>query len=229
MATHGIAIFGYYSFAVEVAAYLRSGEHRVIIIDDNPDNLEKARRAGYDTAAVDFRDDSELEKLGLGQGIDTVFSLFPDDAENVFLTISARALAPGVRIFTIAHGRGSVPNLRAAGADKVIETHDIVGYRIWDIMTRPVVTAILDRTLFGQHNLNIAEVPAGASLAGRRVGELDLEARYELILLGMVDQDHREHFVYGPGTRDRSVQAGDILLVIGPADAITALKGDLAD
>jgi voltage-gated potassium channel len=227
VAGRGIAIFGYYSSAVEVAAYLRSADHRVVIIDDNPDNLDKARRAGYETAALDFRDDSELEKLGLGRDIDTVFSLFPDDAENVFLTISARALAPTVRIFTIAHGRGSVPNLRAAGADKVIETHEVVGYRIWDIMTRPVVTAILDRTLFGQHNLNLAEVPAGSGLAGCRVGMLDLESHYDLILLGVVDQEHQEHFVHGPNTQERVLTAEDILLVIGPADAIASLQEDL--
>jgi voltage-gated potassium channel len=231
VAARGIAIFGYYSSAVEVAAYLRSSEYRIVIIDDNTDNLEKARRSGYETAALDFRDDSELEKLGLGEDIDTIFSLFPDDAENVFLTISARALAPSIRIFTIAHGRGAVPNLRAAGADKVIETQEIIGYRIWDIMTRPVVTAILDRTLFGQDNLNIAEVtvPAGCGIERRRVGDLDLEARYDLILLGMVDQAHREHFVYGPGTQDVELSAGDILLVIGPADAIAGFKRDLGD
>jgi voltage-gated potassium channel len=226
----GIAIFGYYASAVEVAAYLSSGEHRIVIIDDNQENLDKARRAGYQTAALDFRDDAELEKLGLGREIDTVFSLFPDDAENVFLTISARALAPDIRIFTIAHGGGAVPNLRAAGADKVIETHEIIGYRIWDIMTRPVVTAILDRTLFGQDNLNVAEVPvpAGCTLEGRQVRGLDLEARYDLILLGVVDSHHTEHFVHEPDAHAITLQAEDILLVIGPADAIAALKRDLA-
>ena len=112
----GSALFGYYRSAVEVASYLRTGDYRVVIIDNNPGNLDKARNAGYETAELDFRDDSELAKLGLGETIDTIFCLFPDDAENVFLTLSARALAPGIRIFSIAHGRSSVPNLRAAGA-----------------------------------------------------------------------------------------------------------------
>jgi len=155
----GIALFGYYRSAVEVASYLRTGDYRLVIIDDNPENLEKARSAGYETARLDFRNDSELAKLGLGESIDTIFCLFPDDAENVFLTLAARALAPGIRIFSIAHGRSSVPNLRAAGANKVIETEEISGLRIWDIITRPIVTAILDHTLFGQANLNVTELP----------------------------------------------------------------------
>ena len=87
-------------------------------------------------------------------------------------------------------GHGPSPPLRAAGADKVVETQEISGLRIWDIITRPVVTAILDKTLFGQANLNVAEVPVpeGSSLVGKPVPELNLEQHYNLILLGVVDR-----------------------------------------
>ena len=225
----GIALFGYYRSAVEVASYLRTGDYRVVIIDNNPGNLDKARNAGYETAELDFRDDSELAKLGLGETIDTIFCLFPDDAENVFLTLSARALAPGIRIFSIAHGRSSVPNLRAAGANKVIETEEISGLRIWDIITRPIVTAILDHTLFGQANLNVMElpIPAGSPFIGRLVSELELESQYNLILLGTVDHKLEEHFVYSQQVQDARLQAGDILVVIGPVDAGASLIKDL--
>lgn len=230
MASRGIALFGYYRSAVEVASYLHTLDYRLVIIDNDPDNLEKAQASGYETAEIDFRDDTELAKLGLGESIDTIFCLFPDDAENVFLTLSARALAPDIRIFSIAHSRSAVPNLRAAGADKVVETQEISGLRIWDIITRPVVTAILDRTLFGQANLNVAEipVPAGSRLAGVQIPKLDLESRYGLILLGVVDQQMQEHFVYSQAAQDMCLHANDILVVIGSADAIGVLKGDMA-
>ena len=227
--TSGIALFGYYRSAVEVASYLRTGDYRVVIIDDKPGNLEKAKKAGYETAELDFRNDSELAKLGLGETIDTIFCLFPDDAENVFLTLSARALAPDIRIFSIAHGRSAVPNLRAAGANKVIETEEISGLRIWDIITRPIVTAILDHTLFGQANLNVTElqIPSGSPFIGRLVSVLELETRYNLILLGMVDRKMEEYFVYSQRLKNTRLQAGDILVVIGPMDASASLKRDL--
>lgn len=229
MQTRGIAIFGYYRSAVEVAAYLRAHNHRIVIIDDNRDNLDKAARAGFETEEMDYRDDAELEKLGLGSRIDTVFSLFPDDAENVFLTISARALAPDLRIFAVAHDNRTTPNLRAAGADKVIETEAITGHRIWDIMKRPVVTAILDRTLFGQADLNIAEIPVpqGSFLDGVRVGDTDLQSRYDLVLTGLVDRDGGEHFIHGKSVPEMLLEPEAILLVIGPSAAIERLKEDL--
>jgi len=231
MATRGIAIFGYYRSAVEVASYLRTGNYDLVIIDDNPKNLEKARSAGYRTAELDFRDDSELEKLGLGETIDTIFCLFPDDAENVFLTISARSLAPTIKVFSIAHGRGAVHNLRAAGADNVIETQEISGLRIWDIINRPIVTGILDRTLFGQANLNVAEIPLpkDSPLLGKPVAEIGIEKCYDLILLGVVGQDKSEHFIYSQTAQETITRAGDILVVIGPTDAINALQEHLTE
>ena len=212
-----------------MASYLRTGAYRVVIIDDHPGNLEKARKAGYETAELDFRNDAELAKLGLGETINTIFCLFPDDAENVFLTLSARSLAPDIRIFSIAHGRSAVPNLRAAGANKVIETEEISGLRIWDIITRPIVTAILDHTLFGQANLNVTElqIPSGSPFIGRQVSELGLETQYNLILLGMVDCKLEEHFVYSQRVKNTLLQAGDFLVVIGTVDASANLKQDL--
>jgi voltage-gated potassium channel len=226
----GIALFGYDRAAVEVASYLRGGAYRILIIDDDPDNLKRATAQGFETAVTDFRDDAELAKLGLGREIDTIFCLFPDDAQNVFLTLSARALAPRLNIISIAHGRGAVPNLHAAGADKVIETREISGLRIWDIITRPVVTGILDNTLFGQANLNIAEIPVPASsfLIGRPVAGTGIEQGYDLILLGLVDADGNEHFLYGPSAEDLQLKSGDILLVIGATTAIEKLRAEVA-
>ncbi|MCB1761705.1 MAG: TrkA family potassium uptake protein [Gammaproteobacteria bacterium] len=227
--TPGIALFGYYRSAVEVASYLRSGDYRVVIIDNMPENLRKAQEAGYETAELDFRNDAELAKLGLGETINTIFCLFPDDAENVFLTLSARALAPAIRIFSIAHGRSAVPNLHAAGANKVIETEELSGLRIWDIITRPIVTSILDHTLFGRANLNVTEirVPPGSPLIGKLVSELELESNYNLILVGMVDQALEEHFVYSIAVQKTQLRAGDILVVIGTSDASANLRRDL--
>jgi voltage-gated potassium channel len=111
----------------------------------------------------------------------------------------------------------------------VIETSEISALRIWDIISRPVVTAILDRTLFGTANLNVAEIPLPEDcfLIDRLVTATGVDQAYDLILLGVVDQELAEHFVFSPTAQDMRLQAGDMLLVIGPADAIETLRLDL--
>ena len=75
---------------MEVARHLRSRDYSITIIDDDEDDLAKARYAGFETARLDYCDDAELKKLDLGRDIEIVVSLFPDDSENVFLVISVR-------------------------------------------------------------------------------------------------------------------------------------------
>jgi voltage-gated potassium channel len=230
MAKTNIAIFGYHRTAVEVARYLRSRDYVITIIDDDEANLSKARYAGFETARLDYHDDAELKKLGLGREIEIAFSLFPDDAENVFLVISVRAMAPKVRIFTIAHGPQAVSRLTAAGANKVVDTHEITGHRIVDILDRPVITEILDKTLFGQADLGMAEVQvtAGSMLTGRRVRDVQLGSDYNLILVGIVDRAMGENLIYSTEGHNHRLSEGDVLVVIGPNKEIDRIRQDLA-
>lgn len=224
-----IAIFGYYSSAVEVASYLRSRDYLITIIDNQEENLAKARYMGFETARLDYQDDAELKKLRLGEDIGTLFSLFPDDAENVYLTITARALAPKVKIFTIGHGPLAIPKLIAAGADKVIDTFEITGRRIWNILERPIITEILDHTLFGQANLSMAEIPlqADSLLLGKMLGDIHFGDDYNLILVGVVDRDSSEAFIYSAAGKMHHLKEGDTLVIIGPNSQINSFRNDL--
>ncbi len=224
-----IALFGYHRTAVEVASYLRSRDYRIIIIDDNDANLAKARYAGFETAKLDFQNDAELKKLNLKSEIDVVFCLFPEDAENVFLIISIKNLAPRMRIFTIAHSREAIPKLIAAGASKVVDTHEITGQRISDVLNRPMVTEILDHTLFGQADLGMAEIPIeeGSPLLGERITHLALSQRYNLIVMGVVSPVLGSRFLYSMEVMERRLHAGDVLVVIGPHSEISRLRQDI--
>ena len=223
-----IALFGFHRFTLEVAGYLAPQDYHVTIIDDDEGHLIKAREQGYQTAKLDYRDDHELEDLGLPDNQDAIFSLFPDDAENVFLTISVRALAPRATIITIAHQTDAVATLHAAGADKVIDVHDITGRRIWSLLKHPNVTDLLENTLFGQTPLNLAGIPVieGSMLADTRLCDLRLARDYNLIVTGVVDQDMGQKFIVSTEGGRHRLASGDTLLVIGPADAIERLRAD---
>ena len=225
-----IALFGFHRSAVDVAAYLRKREHQLLIIDDDEGHLTRAREQGYEVAKLDYHDDKELEKLGLGRSLNTVFCLFPDDAENVFLTISIRALARRVRIITIAHDPDTAPTLRAAGADKVIDVHEIAGRRIWNLIRHPFLTDLLENTLFGHTPLNLAEIPvqAGSVFDGVLLRDLTLASDYNVIVTGVSDQGMAQQFIVTTEGYRRRLMAGDTLLVIGPAEAIERLRADVA-
>ena len=225
-----IALFGHHGAALEVANYLHTRGFQLIIIDNDEEHLLRARELGYETAQLDYHLDDELNTLRLDDGNTTVFSLFSEDAENVFLIISIRALAPRARVLTIAQDQDAISRLYAAGADRVIDIHEISGRRIWDMLDHPLLNELLETTLFGEAVLNLAEVPVeqGGWLEQRLASDLNLDQEYDLLLIGIVDVGSGEQRVVTTQEFEHRLQAGDTLLVIGHDSDISRFRERMA-
>lgn len=226
---HRIAIFGYEKLAVEVADSLNSIMNDVIVLDSNEENIRQAEKLDFKTAVVDYSLDQELKDAGIGSDIDTVFCLLPDDAENVFLVISVRSIDPEVRIVSIADSPDSIPKFLAAGADKVIDPYEISGLKIWRMLRKPIISQVMEKTLMSELDLNLAQVPITRKsfLDGHVLGDLRLRDYYDLVLLGMVDRNLSEEFIFRTRGLSHCLKAGDTLVVIGPHAEIERFKKDL--
>jgi voltage-gated potassium channel len=225
-----VLVFGCGPLGLEVAEQLKARSTDLLLVDDDADRVAQAEGLGFAARRLSYTDDRELESLGIGSDVDVVFSLFMQDSENVFLTISVRALAAGTRIVAVTQSRESARKLLAAGASKVIDPYEISSRKIHELIRRPLVAETLERTVFGRHDLDMAEVrvPGGSYLDGRRMQEVDLAEDYDLVLLGVVDRDVSDELVFATSALDRRLDADDVLVVIGPADEIDAFKADLA-
>jgi voltage-gated potassium channel len=148
-----------------------------------------------------------------------VFCLLLEDSENVFLAISARALDPRLRIVAVCQAPEAAPKLLAAGADKVVDPYEISGARVHELLERPLVVELMEQTVFGLQDLNIAEVtiPAGTWLHGVRLSELRRHMRQNVILLGVVDLERGKNLIFSTRGIDHNLDYGDVLVVIGPA------------
>jgi voltage-gated potassium channel len=221
-----VLIFGCGPLGLEVAAQLRARDIDALMIDDEAEGLERAAARGFQVRALNYTDDDELKSVGLGEDAGVVFSLFMEDSRNVFLIISARALDPNVRIVTITQSGASADKLLAAGASKVIDPYEISARKIHDLIRRPLLEETLEATVFGQQDLDLAEIriPEGSSLNGTPLSELDLAGDYNLVLLGVVDRDVSEAFIFATAGLEHRLDAGDVLVVIGPEAEVRRLK-----
>lgn len=130
MSSTRIALFGDDRAVITVATVLADHGQSVLLVGSHPEHLAKAEAMGFATASIDYRDDAALRQLGLGDRIGTLFGLYSSDAENVFLSISTRAIAPELRIICMIHHVDSAPKLIAAGANKIIDPYEISGRKI---------------------------------------------------------------------------------------------------
>ncbi len=225
-----IVVFGYNRLSVEAINRLDGESHNIIIADREKPRIDLAEDKGFSTAVIDFRNDEDLKNIGLGKTIDTIFCFLSEDSENVFLTISARAIDPELNIIAIIEDPDAAEKLMAAGANKVIDPYQICGRKIHDLIKKPDITNIIDQTVFGRHDLHVAEVviPEDSPLENTYSSQLKLNEKHNLVLIGIVDREIGEHLHFAIGEQDHLLNAGDILVILGPSREIRAFKKEVA-
>ncbi len=223
-------VFGCNPVGREVANQLAARGVRVTLCDEVPP--EQVRPGSHwDYRRIDITADDELRDAGIGTGADYLFSLFNEEANNVFLVLSARALAPDMQIIGLSLSADSENKLLAAGASNVLDPYAISGRKIFRVIRRPDASQLLDHVIFGDANLKLAElhVPVATPLEGRKLSELEIEERFNLMLLGIVDRGRGNQFFFATAGIDHAIDSNDVLVVIGSSEAIEALRDFLAE
>ncbi|MDD5274902.1 MAG: NAD-binding protein [Methylovulum sp.] len=224
-----IAIFGYSRMAVETIHRLSESEYQLMFIGGDAAEVGLVAGLGVDSRLVDFRNDDDLRAIGIGIDIDILFCFFPKDSDNVFLTISARALSDSLTIIATVDDPESAEKLLAAGANKIIDPYEICGRKTYAMLTRPDITSIMDETVFGRHDLNIAqiEILAGSRLENTSFSELKSIRKHNVILVGVVDRELGDELHLAVGEKEHKLDAGDVLVVMGSSKDILAFKEDV--
>ena len=224
-----VLLFGCNSLVNEVSGQLANREWDITIVSQDEDCVKSLDTKNIAFKDVDYTDDEQLKSLGIGNDVDIVFSFFEEDAKNVYLIISAKDIDPDVLIITLSQAPDSSDKLRAAGADKVIDPYEISGRKIFNMIKKPLISETIEHVVFGQSSINLAEIEikADSFLDGLRLGEAQLSQNYNLILLGVVDRELGNEFIFRLSDIDHKLDPSDLLVVIGAADEIERLKTDI--
>lgn len=113
----------------QVARDLHAGGADVVVIDQNPDHAEPARRAGVVYLQGQASDDEVLLQAGIERAT-AVIACVDSDADNIFIALTARELSSGVRVIARAAAKDSERKLLHAGADEVISPYTMAGTEI---------------------------------------------------------------------------------------------------
>ena len=224
-----IAVFGYSIMSLEVMSRLNEDQYSLVFIGKDESEAALVAEQGFETKIIDFRNDEALKSIGIGADVDILFCFYPRDSDNVFLTISARAIDKELTIVAIVDDPESAEKLLAAGANKIIDPYEICGRKTHDMLTKPDITNILDDTVFGRHDLHIAqiEIPKGSCLENTKTSELKLDEKHNLILIGVVDRESGEALHFAIGEKEHILNAGDVLVVLGPSREIRSFKEEV--
>src|SRR5215218_9848906 len=88
-----------------------------VVVDNNPQRVENCLVEGYLAMLGEASDDAVLEKAGIQRAKGLVAAV-SSDAENVFVTLSARKMNPSLQIVARASSDESAAKLEIAGANR---------------------------------------------------------------------------------------------------------------
>jgi voltage-gated potassium channel len=203
-----------------VAGYLAGQGAAVVVIDLDPARVAEVT---YPALTGDVTDDEMLRKAGIMRARALVTAI-NTDAENVYVTLSARALRPDLIIVARARTEASEPKLLRAGATRVVNPQRIGGQRIAAAALQPNVVEFLDVVMHdGSLEFRLEEVPVrgGSRLAGRTLQEANAGEATGALVLALRGCDGT--FLTNPPMQT-PVEAGYVLIAIGTQQQLSALQ-----
>lgn len=171
----------------------------------------------------DATKDETLRLAGIERANGLIVTL-GDDKDNAFIVLSGRSLNPKLRIVARLADQENAEKLRRVGADEIISPHAIGGLRMASLMIRPAVVTFLDEMMrIPGQTLRFEEVDVdnNSSLIGQTLVEIDIGRRIGLLVVAIKSGDGQYHF--NP-TAKTALKSGDVLIVIGTPEQLTALQ-----
>lgn len=224
-----IIVCGVGSTGVHIVEELLAVNQPFVVIDQDEERiraLEADLRIELLHVVGDATDDHTLEAAGIDTARGVIAALH-DDKDNLFVTISAKALNRSLRIVAKAVEAQTEKKLVRAGADSVVSPTSIGGMRLVSEMIRPRTVEFLDRMLRDKaQNLRVdeAEITEESPLVDKTLAQTSIRNTGALVIA--VRLPHGE-YIYNPPS-DLRLQAGAHLIVIAPAGSIQSLRDGIS-
>jgi voltage-gated potassium channel len=146
------------------------------------------------------------------------------DADNLFITMSARLLNDKLFIVARAEGEQAETKLIRAGANRVVAPYAIGGSKVAQAVLRPAVVDFIELATKTEHlDLQLEEtlIRAGSRLAGRTLR--DSRLRQDLGVIVVAIKKAGGHLLSNP-PGDAVMEAGDTLIALGPRQDLDKLE-----
>jgi voltage-gated potassium channel len=206
-------ICGFGRVGRQVARDLRAARADHVVIDDNPENRETAREMEVLYIESEAADDDVLRGAGIERA-KGVIACVDSDAENIFITLTARELRSDILIIARASAEDSEKKLLHAGADRVISPYKTSGSEMARVALHPQVGGAV---AVADYRVEEIDVLPGCEGAGKTIEEV--RGRSVIVALrrqgGALEAQPSPHAVIG---------SGDALVALGSPDALERLE-----
>jgi voltage-gated potassium channel len=219
-----IILCGYGRNGQQAAQELLAHRQVFVVIESNHDVIMHNLNNDLHFVEGDATDDGVLEKANIMSAVALITTL-PNDADNTYVTLTARALNPKLRIISRASNESSEKKLKVAGADSVIMPERVGGAHMATLVANPDIVEFLDRlSIHGDEPTNLQEIVCSDTSSkdfDLSIREIGIRKRTGANIIGIKTTEGE--FILNPSAEIR-VKKGTKLFVLGTSEQINNMK-----
>ena len=219
-----VVICGYGRNGQEAAEELKIYNKSVVVIENSHDiiidNLEQETRF----IEGDATNDEILDKANI-QTAHALITTLPNDADNLFVVLSARSVNPNLKIISRASSVSSEKKLRVDGANNVILPERVGGHHMAVLVANPDIVEFLeDMSLRGSSPNNLEEIVCTnlqTEISCKSIHEIGIRQKTGANIIGFKTPEGE--FILNPSP-ETNVIPGSKLFVLGTREQIETMK-----
>ncbi len=205
-----------------VADGLREHGLPICIVEQDPEIEEELKTRLLPYVMGDATEEENLLLAGV-QRAQAVLALLGSDADNTYLTLTAKGLDPKINVVARASSEKAEVKLKQGGADRVFSPYRIAGLRLVHSILHPTLVELVELVTHRQHlQLGMGEAPIsdGSQLKGQSLSEAQIRTRFKVIVVAIKKRSGQ--LLFNPDATER-IEAGDALVALGSEEDIEAL------
>jgi len=201
---------------------LRAVDGVFVVIESDQGKVEALMNLGIPTLVRDATLEESLLEAGV-QHARGIATCLPDDADNVYVVLTARDLNPRIHIVARAAEEQAESKLIRAGANRVVAPTIIGGHRMAMALTKPAVGDFLDSITANHLELGFEqlEVDPVSSLVGRKLSETVIRSELNIVIVSIRRDDGE--IIFNP-SGETKIEGGDMLIAIGNPESLSRLN-----
>lgn len=209
-----------------VSELLREKPVEVVVIEKDPEYIPLFQEKNLLYVLGEATSEEHLLKAGIERAKGLVAAA-SSDADNVYITLTARGLKPDLFILARAANESSVNNLNRAGADKVISPYDIGARRMANTILRPTVIDFIELAVHNRNlDLQMEELLIGERSKIKDATLMESAIRKDFNLIIVAIKKKSGEMIFNPSF-EAKIQEGDTLVALGDRKNLNLLEKKL--
>lgn len=216
-------ICGYGRIGALISHELSDENIPFVVIEQDSAQIENLEKDHFLYLNMDATTDEALTMAGIRKARGVVTAV-QSDADNVFITLTAKGLRPDIFVLSRASDVKSEGKLIKAGASRVVSPYLIGGRRMAMVLKRPTVVDFIDIAMMDNRlglMIEEARISVKSNLVGKALIDSHLRQDFSIIIVAI--KKPTDEMIFNPAPTEK-LDAGDVIVVLGKREDLNRMR-----